>query len=67
MGLCCLVILFDDEALPMLINEGQSGSWELLVSPYTVEQNQEQQILLSSLSKLTSIFDSLSGTKTIIG
>ena len=67
MGLCCLVILFDDEALSMLINEGQSGSWELLVSPYTVEQNQEQQILLSSLSKLTSIFDSLSGTKTIIG
>jgi hypothetical protein len=55
----------DDEAMSLLMKEAQSDSWESLISPHTVELNKKQPTLLSSLSKVTSTFDSSSGNHTI--
>jgi hypothetical protein len=60
-----LSTLADDESKLLLMNEAQSGSWESLISPHTVELKKKPPTLQSSLTKLTSTFDSSSGNQTI--
>ena len=61
-----LSTLADDESMSLLMNEAQSGNWESLISPHTVELNKTPPTLQSSLSKLTSTFGS-SSVNQIIG